>query len=66
MGRVIIGSDPHKASVTLEVIDEQAVVAARGRFATYNRRYHSMLSYVRNCRGHRVWGTVPLPRGTDC
>ena len=55
MGRMIIGVDPHKASVTIEVIDERAVVAARGRFATDNRSYHSVLSYVRRCWGHRVW-----------
>jgi transposase len=55
MGRMIIGVDPHKASVTIEVIDERAVVAARGRFATDNASYHSMLSYARRSWGHRVW-----------
>jgi transposase len=52
---MIIGVDPHKASVTIEVIDERAVVAARGRFATDNASYHAMLSYVRRSWGHRVW-----------
>src|SRR3954447_23086729 len=55
MGRMIIGVDPHKASVTIEVIDERAVVAARGGFATDNTSYHSMLSYARRSWGHRVW-----------
>src|SRR3954447_21128656 len=55
MGRMIIGVDPHKASVTIEVIDERAVVAARGRFATDNASYHSMLTYVRRSWRHRVW-----------
>ena len=30
---VIIGMDPHKRSATIEVVDEQAVVLAAGRFA---------------------------------
>jgi hypothetical protein len=52
---MIIGVDPHTASVTIEVIDERAVVAARGRFATHNRSYDSLLSYARRSWGHRVW-----------
>src|SRR5215216_3856781 len=55
MGRMIIGVDPHKASVTIEVIDERAVVAVSCRFATDNTSYHSMLSYARRSWPHRVW-----------
>jgi transposase len=55
MGRMIIGVDPHKASVTIEVIDERGVVAATGRFATDNTSYHSMLGYARQSWRHRVW-----------
>jgi transposase len=55
MGRMIIGVDPHKASVTIEVIDDRGVVAATGRFATDNTSYRSMLGYARRCWRHRVW-----------
>src|SRR5215210_1541371 len=55
MGRMIIGVDPHRASVTIEVLDDRAVVAAGGRFATDNASYHSMLSYERRSWPHRVW-----------
>lgn len=55
MGRMIIGVDPHKASVTIEVIDDHGVVAARGRFATDNTSYHSMLRYARQSWPHRLW-----------
>ena len=34
MGRMIIGVDPHKASVTIEVVDEHGMLAATGRFGT--------------------------------
>ena len=34
MGRVIVGVDPHKKSVTIEAVDEQAQVLATGRFGT--------------------------------
>lgn len=54
MGRMIIGVDPHKASVTIEVVDEDGAVAARGRFATDARSYRSLLGYVRRWP-HRVW-----------
>jgi transposase len=55
MSRMIIGVDPHKLSVTIEVIDERGAVAARGRFATDNTSYHSLLSYARQSWRHRVW-----------
>ena len=47
MGRVIVGVDPHKRSVTLEVVDVDGTVAATGRFGTGNRDYRAMLAYVR-------------------
>ena len=34
MGRVIVGVDPHKRSVTIEVVDYQGAVLATGRFDT--------------------------------
>ena len=54
MGRMIIGVDPHKASVTIEVIDERGIVAARGRFATDQASYRALLDYVKQWP-HRVW-----------
>lgn len=54
MGRMIIGVDPHKASVTIEVIDERGIVAATGRFATDRDSYRALLAYVRHWP-HRVW-----------
>jgi transposase len=54
VGRMNIGVDPHKASVTLEVVDEDGGVAARGRFPTDARSYRTLLGYVRRWP-HRVW-----------
>jgi transposase len=55
MGRVIVGVDPHKRSVTLEVIDDQGKVLATGRFGTQNRDYHTMLGYVRRQWPQHRW-----------
>jgi transposase len=62
MGRMIIGVDPHKASVTIEVIDPDGVVAATGRFPTDRGSYLALLGYVRRWP-HRVWA-VEGARGT--
>ncbi|PVG80714.1 hypothetical protein DDE18_21865 [Nocardioides gansuensis] len=46
--------DPHKRSVTVEVIDEQEKVLCTGRFRTATRDYKATLGYVRQqCAGHR-------------
>jgi transposase len=51
---VIIGMDPHKASATIEVIDEHGVVISRGRFGTDREGYKAMLAEGR--RQHdRTW-----------
>src|SRR5215210_2527182 len=55
MGRVIVGSDPHKKSVTIEVVDDHGTVLATGRFGTDNREYKAMLGYVRRQWPHRRW-----------
>ena len=55
MSRVIIGMDPHKASVTIEVVDERERCLATGRFGTDSRGYQTMLGYVRSQWPHRVW-----------
>lgn len=54
MGRMIIAVDPHKASVTIEVVDGDGKVAATGRFETDERSYRNLLTYVRRWP-HRVW-----------
>ena len=55
MGCMIVGVDPHKRSVTLEVVDEDGNVAATGRFGTGTRDYHAMLGYVRRQWPHHRW-----------
>jgi len=42
----IIGVDPHKLSVTIEVIDDHEQVLATGRFATDNAGYAAMRKHV--------------------
>ena len=39
MGRVIVGVDPHKKSVTIEAVDDQGRVLATGRFGTDKAGY---------------------------
>ena len=39
MSRVIVGVDPHKKSVTIEVVDEHGQVLAIGRFTTDSNGY---------------------------
>jgi transposase len=45
MGGVMIGMDPHKVSVTIEVRDEREVLLATGRFGTDTGGYKAMLRY---------------------
>jgi hypothetical protein len=40
---VIIGVDPHKASVTIEVRDRREVLRATGRFPTDKAGYRQLL-----------------------
>lgn len=55
MGGVIIGMDPHKASVTIEVIDDRERCLGTGRFGTDRRGYQAMLGHVRARWPHPVW-----------
>ena len=55
MGRVIVGVDPHKKSVTIEVVDEQGTVLATGRFDTTSPGYRLMLRYVSEQWRDRHW-----------
>ena len=44
--QVLIGMDPHKRSVTIEVMTSDERVVGAGRFATDGEGYAAMLSYV--------------------
>ena len=55
MSRVIVGVDPHKKSVTIEVVDEQGRVLATGRFDTTSEGYRLMLKYVGDQWRDRRW-----------
>jgi len=52
--RVVIGMDPHKRSVTIEVMAADEEVLGGGRFGTDTAGFTSMLEYVRRWP-NRVW-----------
>jgi transposase len=52
--RVVIGMDPHKRSVTIEVMDGDEHVLGGGRFATDAAGYRAMLDNVRGWP-NRTW-----------
>ncbi len=54
MGRMIIGVDPHKASITIEVVDQHGTLAATGRFPTARGGYQALIRFVRQWPA-RVW-----------
>jgi transposase len=54
MDRVVIGMDPHKASVTIEARDAREVLRARGRFGTDGRSYRQLLRFGRQWP-QRLW-----------
>jgi transposase len=54
MARVFIGVDPHKLSVTIEVVDARETVLATGRFATDKAGYAAMRRHVA-AFPDRVW-----------
>jgi transposase len=54
MSRVVIGMDPHKRSATIEIIDEQEQVLAKGRYGTDTDGYQAMLAVGRQF-SYRVW-----------
>ena len=43
---IVIGVDPHKLSVTIEVVDDRERVLATGRCATDNAGYVAMRKHV--------------------
>ena len=61
--RVAIGMDPHKRSVTIEVMTSDEQVLGGGRFATDVEGFTSMLAYVA-AWPERVWafcGSTRIP-----
>jgi transposase len=62
MGRVVIGMDPHKASATIEVLDERERVLHCGQYGTDRDGYRQMLAAVRGFE-RRLWA-VEGSRGT--
>jgi transposase len=52
--KVFIGVDPHKLSVTIEVVDDRETVLATGRFSTDKAGYAAMLKHVA-AWPERVW-----------
>ena len=55
MARVVIGTDPHKRSATIEVRDEREVLLATGRFGMDKAGYRQLLGHV------RLWPARVLP-----
>jgi transposase len=55
MSRVIVGVDPHKKSVTIEVVDEHETVLAQGRYGTDTADYRRMLKQVRDQWPEHRW-----------
>ena len=54
VGRVVIGMDPHKRSVTIEVMAGEETVLGGGRYATDRPGYLAMLQHARQWP-ERVW-----------
>jgi transposase len=54
MGRVVIGMDPHKRSVTIEVMAGNETVCGGGRFGTDADGYRQLVAYAKQWPG-RVW-----------
>jgi hypothetical protein len=52
--KVVIGADPHKHSVTIEILDERERVLHQGRYATDVDGYRQMLAEARRFP-HRRW-----------
>ena len=53
---VIIGVDPHKMSVTIEVVDTHERLLGSGRFATDQAGYAAMQRYVKQWPDRRLGG----------
>jgi transposase len=51
---VVIGADPHKHSVTIEVVDDHERILHKGRYSTDTDGYRQMLAAARRFE-HRRW-----------
>ena len=51
MDQVVIGMDPHKASVTIEARDIREVLRATGRFGTDTGNYRQLLKVAHQWPG---------------
>src|SRR6266542_3540823 len=56
VGKVIIGTDPHKRSATIEVRDEREILLATGRFGMDKTGYRQLLGYARGVAAAAVGG----------
>jgi transposase len=54
MGQVIIGTDPHKRSSTIEIVDRGEAVLAAGRYDTDRDGYRAMMGVARRFPD-RLW-----------
>ncbi len=54
MNRVIIGVDPHKLSVTIEVVDDREKILGSGRFTTDKAGFAALRKYVQQW-SEREW-----------
>src|SRR5918994_1809662 len=54
MEKIVIGVDPHKLSVTIEVVDRHEKVLTAGRFTTDKTGYAAMRKHVASWP-ERVW-----------
>jgi hypothetical protein len=59
--RVVVGMDPHKRSVTIEVMAGDEAILGGGRFATTAEGYQAMRRYVAGWP-ERVWADRGLRR----
>ncbi len=51
--RVVIGMDPHKLSVTIEVVDRGGAVLGKGRYETHKAGFAALVRYVKRIEGSR-------------
>ena len=63
MDRVVIGADPHKHSVTIEVVDGRERVLHKGRYGTDKDGYRQMLGAVKRFEQRR-WAVEGCNGGT--
>jgi hypothetical protein len=53
-GRVVIGMDPHKRTVTIEMMTDDETILGGGRFGTDAAGYRSLVRYAKQW-SERIW-----------